>query len=280
MADERADVADVRDVRPRLVATDLDGTLLDSDGKVTDRTRAVLEALDEMGVPVVFTTGRPLRWMEELWEEVGGHGLAIVSNGGIVFDVAGHRIRQSRTIPVDVLRAVADLVRRGIPGTAFALEATHGFSREADFFPRLAASRMPGTPIGRLEDIADDQVVKLLARHEELEAEPFWEHVEALVGDLVTTTWSSMGPLVEISGAGVTKASTLEMLTSDLGVDRSEVVAFGDMPNDLPLLGWAGRSYAMSNGHRSVLDLAQHVAPSNDEDGVAQTLSELFGLDA
>ena len=280
MADARADVVDVRDVRPRLVATDLDGTLLDSEGKVTDRTRAVLGALDEMGVPVVFTTGRPLRWMEELWEEVGGHGLAIVSNGGIVFDVAGHRIRHSRTIPVEVLRTVAEVVRSGVPGTAFALEATHGFSREADFFPRLAASRMPGTPVGRLEEIADDQVVKLLARHEELEAEPFWHNVEALVGDLVTTTWSSVGPLVEISGAGVTKASTLELLTAELGVDASEVVAFGDMPNDLPLLGWAGRSYAMSNGHHSVIDLAQHVAPSNDEDGVAQTLSELFGLDA
>ncbi|MGN0063488.1 MAG: Cof-type HAD-IIB family hydrolase [Nocardioides sp.] len=277
MADE---LLDPRDVRPRLVATDLDGTLLDSEGKVTDRTRAVLGALDEMGVPVVFTTGRPLRWMEELWEEVGGHGLAIVSNGGIVFDVAGHKISRSRTIPVDVLVRVGEILRETIPGTAFALESTHGFSREAEFFPRLAVSRMPDTPIGRLEEIADDQVVKLLARHETLEAEPFWHEVEAQVGSLVTTTWSSMGPLVEISGSGVTKASTLEMLTADLGINAAEVVAFGDMPNDLPLLGWAGRSYAMSNGHRSVIDLAQHVAPSNDEDGVAQTLAALFGIDA
>ena len=271
---------DLPGVRPRLVATDLDGTLLDSNGHVTDRTRAVLGALDEMGVPVVFTTGRPLRWMEDLWEEVGGHGLAIVSNGGIVYDVAGHRISHSRTNPREVLLRVGDLIRDGVAGTAFALEATVGFAREADFFPRLAASRMPGTPVGRLEEIADDAVVKLLARHESLEAEPFWHAVEALVGDLVTTTWSSMGPLVEISAAGVTKASTLEMVTADLGVAAAEVVAFGDMPNDLPLLGWAGRSYAMSNAHPSVIECAAHLAPSNDEDGVAQTLADLFGLDA
>lgn len=271
---------DLPGVRPRLVATDLDGTLLDSNGHVTDRTRAVLGALDEMGVPVVFTTGRPLRWMEDLWEEVGGHGLAIVSNGGIVYDVAGHRISHSRTIPREVLLRVGELIRDGVAGTAFALESTVGFAREADFFPRLAASRMPGTPVGRLEEIADDAVVKLLARHESLEAEPFWHAVEALVGDLVTTTWSSMGPLVEISAAGVTKASTLEMVTADLGVAAAEVVAFGDMPNDLPLLGWAGRSYAMSNAHPSVIECAAHLAPSNDEDGVAQTLADLFGLDA
>ena len=59
---------------PRLVATDLDGTLLDSEGRVSARTRAVLDELDAAGVPVVFTTGRPIRWMEELWEAVGGHG--------------------------------------------------------------------------------------------------------------------------------------------------------------------------------------------------------------
>ncbi len=78
---------------PRLVATDLDGTLLHSDGTVTARTRAVLDELDGLGVPVVFTTGRPIRWMEELWADVGGHGLAICSNGGIVYDVAERRVR-------------------------------------------------------------------------------------------------------------------------------------------------------------------------------------------
>ena len=85
---------------PRLVATDLDGTLLDSEGRVSVRTRAVLDELDAAGVPVVFTTGRPIRWMEELWEAVGGHGLAICSNGGIVYDVARREVRTARTIPL------------------------------------------------------------------------------------------------------------------------------------------------------------------------------------
>ncbi len=263
--------------RPRLVATDLDGTLLDGEGKVSARTREVLLALDAIDVPVVFTTGRPLRWMVDLWDDVGDHGLAIVSNGGIVYDVHERSIRTSHAIAPDVLIQVGAILRDQIPGTSFAVESTRGFSREEGFFPRLAVSTMPDVPVGPLEQIIDDSVVKLLARHEELGPEVFWERAESLVGDLVTTTWSSVGTLVEISAAGVTKATTLADLTLDLGIAREDVVAFGDMPNDLPLMSWAGRSYAMSNGHHSVRELADHVAPSNGEDGVAVTLSRLFG---
>lgn len=264
---------------PRLVATDLDGTLLHSDGTVTAGTREVLRALDARGVPVVFTTGRPIRWMEQLWDEVGGHGLAILSNGGIVYDVARRRVRTARAIPVDVLLDVGRALREAVPGTTFALETTTGFAREHDFVPRVRVNRVPDVPTGALEDIVDDTVVKLLARHEDIEPEPFWRQVEQVVGERVVTTWSSVGALVEISAAGVTKASTLSVLAAELGVGPDEVVAFGDMPNDLPLLEWAGTSYAMANAHASVRELADRVAPTNDDDGVAAVLSGLFGLD-
>ena len=132
--------------------------------------------------------------------------------------------------------------------------------------------------IGPMEQILDDTAVKLLARHEDLEPEKFWAEVESHVGHLVTTTWSSTGALVEISAAGVSKASTLELLCLERGVDASEVVAFGDMPNDLPMLAWVGTSYAMANAHPTVQELADHVAPSNEEDGVAAVLAEIFDL--
>ncbi len=263
---------------PRLVATDLDGTLLHTDGTVTARTRAVLTALDSLDIPVVFTTGRPIRWMDDLWSDVGGHGLAICSNGGIVYDVATHSVTRSCTVDVDTLITVGRLLRAAIPGTTFALETTTGFAREEGFLPRLNVNAIPGVPLGPLESIVDDTVVKLLARHDELTPEPFWALVESTVGHLVTTTWSSMGTLVEMSAVGVTKASTLERLAADRGVRAAEVIAFGDMPNDLPLLQWAGSSYAMANAHPSVLALAANRAPRNDEDGVASVLSDVFGL--
>ncbi len=263
---------------PRLVATDLDGTLLHTDGTVTDRTRAVLTALDDLGIPVVFTTGRPIRWMEQLWEEVGGHGLAICSNGGIVYDVARRAVRTARTIPADVLLEVGEAIRREIPGTSFALEKTTGFAHEHAFMPRLAVNTATDIPTGALAEIADDTVVKLLARHEELDPEDYWRRVETVVGQQVVATWSSVGTLVEISAAGVTKATTLATLAADLGAAPDEVIAFGDMPNDLPLLEWAGTSYAMANAHPTVLAMADHTAPHHDEDGVAAVLSRVFDL--
>ena len=260
----------------RLVATDLDGTLLHTDGTVTPRTRAALTAVEDLGVTVVFVTGRPSRWMDELWEHVGGHGLAVCSNGGIVYDVSTHAVRQARPIPVDVGLQVAERLREEIPGTTFALERTTGFAKEPAFRER---HRLPDhIDVGPLAELFDDRAVKLLARHEELEPETFWAEADRLVGHLVTTTWSSVGALVEISAAGVTKASTLALLCDELGISPDEVVAFGDMPNDLPMLEWAGTAYAMANGHPSVVELADRQAPSNEEDGVAAVLEELFDL--
>lgn len=260
----------------RLVATDLDGTLLHTDGTVTAYTRKVLDELDRRGVHVVFVTGRPIRWMDSLWDAVGGHGLAICSNGGIVYDVASHSIRTARTIDPETCVEVARLLRRGIPNTAFAVEKTGGFGLEDHWVVRHESAR--DIPRSRLERAVDGTVVKLLAQNEELSPEPFWERVEELVGHLVTTTWSSTTAMVEMSALGVTKATTLEHLAAELGVAAYEVVAFGDMPNDLAMLAWAGSSYAMANAHPTVLGMAAHRAGPNDEDGVARTLAELFGL--
>lgn len=261
---------------PRLVATDLDGTLLHSDGTVTERTRAVLAELDARGVPVVFTTGRPVRWMEDLWDDVGGHGLAICSNGGIVYDVAQRRVRDFRPVPREVGLAIAELLREAVPGTALAIEHTAGWASEADF-PTRPDDRAERSR-GDYAEIYREDVVKILAMHRELDPEEFWRQVEAVVGDQVVTTWSSSFALVEISAAGVTKATTLATIAAEMGLGPEEVVAFGDMPNDLAMLEWAGTSYAMANAHPSVRDLADHLAPSNDDDGVAMVLSDLFDL--
>ena len=260
----------------RLVATDLDGTLLHTDGTVTARTREVLTAVEELGVTVVFVTGRPVRWMDDLWEHVGGHGLAIVSNGGILYDVHARAVRMARTIPVEVGLETAKTLRDAVPGTTFAMERIEGFAKEPGFMPRLPPP--PDLVEGPADQILDDHVVKLLARHDEMEPEQFWAEVESHVGHLVTTTWSSVGALVEMSAAGVSKASTLQLLCEDRGIDPSQVLAFGDMPNDLPMLEWAGTSYAMANAHPSVRRLAENVAPSNEEDGVAAVLAQLFDL--
>ena len=261
---------------PRLVATDLDGTLVRTDGTVSPYTHDVIATLDDIGVPVVFVTGRPLRWAEEVFEYVGGHGLAVVSNGALVWDVAGDRVDLTRTIPVDLGVAACAAIREAVPGVAFAVETLEGIALEHEFLERHPVPA--GSRRGSIDRVFDAPALKLLARHEELTPREFWDRAEAAVGDDVVVTWSSTSALLEISARGVTKASTLELLCERLGVGRDHVLAFGDMPNDIPMLAWAGTSYAMANAHPTVIDAADHVAPANDEDGVATVLAGLFDL--
>jgi Cof subfamily protein (haloacid dehalogenase superfamily) len=262
--------------RPRLVATDLDGTLVRSDGTVSAYTREVLEELDRRGVPVVFVTGRPLRWAEDVFEYVGGHGLAIVSNGGLVWDVARSDVHLLRPIEPRVGLEVCALIRDAVPGSAFAVESLSGIALEDGFLERHPLPEEARR--GSIEELFEETSVKLLVRHEELPAEEFWDRVMLAVGDRVVVTWSSTSALLEISGAGVTKASTLALLCADHGVAAEDVIAFGDMPNDLPLLGWAGTSYAMADAHPLVTAAADRVAPGHDDDGVARVLAGVFDL--
>jgi len=134
-----------------------------------------------------------------------------------------------------------------------------------------------GSPVGPLEELWDEPAVKLLVRHPGLNPDTLRDRVVAAVGDRAVATWSVPG-LVEISAPGITKAARLVQVADELGVAASEVVAFGDMPNDLPMLEWAGTSYAMANADPAVLAAATRVAPANDDDGVAAVLGELFGI--
>lgn len=266
---------------PRLVATDLDGTLLAADGAVSPRTREVLLELDRRGVPVVFVTGRPLRWMSDLWAEVGGHGLAVCSNGAIVYDVAAGAVRRAHGLPGDVLHEVATLLRERLPGTVVAMETVEGFARETAWQGHDRRTD-PGDVrvVDDLRRFGTDgpATVKLLARLDGADPEDFWRRATEVVGDLATVTWSSSFALVEISAPGVTKASTLAGLCDDLGVGAADVIAFGDMPNDIPMLAWAGRGCAMADAHPSVREAADEVVGRHDRDGVAAALAAVFGL--
>jgi Cof subfamily protein (haloacid dehalogenase superfamily) len=260
---------------PRLVATDLDGTLVRSDGTVSPYTADVLARLEKRGVPVIFVTGRPLRWAELVFEHVGSLGLAIVSNGALVWDVAAHTARLERTIAPDLALEVASRLRAAVPGSQFAVEALAGFAMEPGYVRHLNDGEARRAPI---EHLLDAPLLKLLARHEEHAPDDYWHLAEAAVGDLVTVTHSSTTALLEISGAGVTKASTLEQVAADLGVGPADVIAFGDMPNDIAMLSWAGTSYAMADAHPRATEAAGHLAPSAADDGVARVLAEVFDL--
>ncbi|HEY9410606.1 MAG TPA: HAD family hydrolase [Jiangellaceae bacterium] len=264
---------------PRLVATDLDGTLLRSDTTVSARTIAALRGVEAAGGTVVLVTGRPVRSMRPVAEAVGHTGLAVCANGAVVVDLHDESIVETYPLDPAAAFAVVEAVRATVPEVTFAVETTAGFAQEPGYptHPLDARTRLR---TGAIDDLIDAPVIKLIVRHEQIGADELMAAITDVAGSFAEITHSSHIGLLEVSGTGVTKASTLAVVAGERGIDAADVVAFGDMPNDLPMLAWAGRSYAMANAHRDVLAAVEQVAPVNDDDGVAQVLEELFDLPA
>lgn len=258
----------------RLVATDLDGTLLDSSGGVSARTRAALAAAEAAGTTVVFVTARPIRWVDDLRDLLGAHGVVLCGNGAVVYDVRRREVLESSPLPSASALAAVRAIRGAVPDAAFARESLDGFAKEGGFVERGPVP--DGSPVGPIEQVLGDRVVKLLVRSEVLAPEVLLERVTTAVGARATVSASSSTALAELSAPGVTKAETLERFARARGIERTEVVAFGDMLNDLPMLAWAGRSVAVANAHPLVLEQADGMTGSNDDDGVAQELERLL----
>ncbi|MFJ2771597.1 Cof-type HAD-IIB family hydrolase [Streptomyces sp. NPDC087300] len=273
--------------RTRMIATDLDGTLLRDDKSVSDRTVAALAAAEEAGVEVFFVTGRPARWMHVVSDHVHGHGLAICGNGAAVVDLHGgpgaHRFVKLRELEREIALDVVRRLRAAAPGTSFAIERTGGLHHE-EAYPPLHME--PGESVAPAEKllaanpehsaVTDQPVLKVLAHHPELAPDEFLVVARAAVGDRATVTRSSPSALLEISGPGVSKASTLELCCAERGITPEEVVAFGDMPNDIEMLTWAGTSYAMGNAHPDVVAAASGRTVANNEDGVAVVIEQIL----
>ena len=258
-----------------MVATDLDGTVVRSDGSISERTRQVLARVEEAGAILVLVTGRPPRWMPPIVEATGHRGVAICANGALVYDLHTSTVVRHNLLSTSALADIVAALRRDVPGIAFAVERHDtGFAHEPSYRPRWDSS--DAKAVRPIEELLGDGAVKLLGRHEEMDADALLAAAHRSVGDLGTLTHSSHDGLLEISAVGVSKASALAELAAEHDIDASEVVAFGDMPNDVPMLAWAGVGVAVANAHPDVIAVADEVTASNDDDGVAGVLSRWF----
>jgi hydroxymethylpyrimidine pyrophosphatase-like HAD family hydrolase len=262
------------DVRPiKLVASDLDGTLLRPDETVSERTMAAILATRRAGIILVLVTGRPPRNLGPIAERLGVGGIAICANGAVVWDLDTGTILDLTPLAADLAIRLVRALRAAIPGALFAVELEGGFGREAGWADGLLPAAPDALEADALELITGP-VTKLLLRHPTL---PFAEvagRARAAVGEQAVVTWAGTR-VVEISAPGVTKAFALERLCRRLGIRPQEVVAVGDMPNDLAMLAWAGRSVAVANAADEVLAAADEVTASNVDDGVALVLERV-----
>jgi Cof subfamily protein (haloacid dehalogenase superfamily) len=256
----------------RLAAIDLDGTLLRPDGTLSERSRAALGRARAAGIRVVLVTARGPRSVRVLAAELGLDGSAICSNGAITLDLASGEVVRTQPLGAEIAARLVRELRTRLPGILFAAE-----SEEIGLEPGFAAWEWEppaGTRYADGLELVAEPVAKLIVRHETHALEAIAEAARELAGGDAAVTIP--GPwTVEISAAGVSKAAALAELCAELGVAPEEVVAFGDYPNDLPMLEWAGHAVAVANAHPDVLRAADEITASNADDGVALVLERL-----
>lgn len=265
--------------RPKLIGTDLDGTIVAEYGKISNRTIEAFTAAHELGIEIFFVTGRPPRWMPEI-KNAFGFGNAICANGALHYDLLNDLVLEEWLISTDNQLEFINRMRAHIPGVNFAVEYGDEFHHETAYIPRWDVG-VDNQPCTTIEERITQPAFKMLARcsNEELTSDQMLQVAQTHCSDLVTITHSNRSEsLLEISALGVSKGQTLAKIAARSGLGAADAVTFGDNPNDFSMLAWADRSWTLADGHEDAAKYAKFVTDGHQEDGVAKVIEELLLL--
>jgi Cof subfamily protein (haloacid dehalogenase superfamily) len=270
--------------RPKLVATDLDGTLLDSAGEVSPRTRAALEACWDAGLPVVGVTGRGPRLLDSVRVALDGRGIAVLAQGGFVVDLERDEVLRTVGLPRDrattVIEAIEDVAGELIVAVEDASEQAevHGPLRVQHGFDWPYPE--PAHLLPRDQVLPPGAVLKVFLRSSTLGQDELLALARSVVDPVeAEVTHAGLG-FIEVLPPGITKASGLAIALERYGVGFGDVLVFGDMPNDLPMITAVaeagGRAVAVANAHPDVLAATTGLTSGHDADGVARYLEAVL----
>ncbi|MEV5802627.1 HAD family hydrolase [Streptomyces collinus] len=259
-----------------LIATDLDGTLLRADDTVSDRSLAALERVARAGARHLVVTGRPAPRVRPLLVTLGCTGLAVCGQGAQVYDAGADRMLWSVRLDRELAETALGKIEAEV-GQVYAAVDQDGVDGLTLIEPGylMPHPTLPAVRVGRRDDLWREPISKVLLRHQTLSDDALASIARSAVGSLATVTMSGPGT-VELQPCGVTKATGLALAADRLGLAADRALAFGDMPNDIPMFDWAGRGVAMANAHPELKAVADEVTTSNEDDGIAVVLERLF----
>lgn len=260
----------------KLVATDLDGTLLRSDDTVSQRTRDALAAVTAAGAAHIVVTGRAVPWTRHILDDLGYDGLAVCGQGAQVYHAGEHRLLTSLTLDRQLAGLALSKIEAEVGPLALAA-SRDGLDGEVLIAPGYRAQEgpLPYMPMKDPSELWAAPLNKLYIQHPELGDDELARAARATVGGLVDVVMAGPG-IVEILPLGLSKATGLSLAARRLGVRGADTIAFGDMPNDIPMFGWAAHGVAMANAHDELKAVAQEITASNDDDGIAVVLEQLL----
>ncbi|MCQ8830662.1 HAD family hydrolase [Streptomyces malaysiensis] len=260
----------------RLIATDLDGTLLRPDHTVSARTRDALTAATAAGAAHIVVTGRTVPVARHILDDLGYQGLAVCGQGSQLYHAGEHRLLTSVTLDRQVAQLALAKLEAEIGPLALAA-ARDGLDGEVLFGEgyRMDHDGMSLVSFTDPAELWSEPISKLYIQHPELGDDALADAARTAAGGLVGVTMAGAG-LVELLPLGLTKATGLSLAARRLGMTAADAIAFGDMPNDIPMFGWAGHGVAMANAHRDLKAVADEITASNTEEGIAVVLEKLF----
>ncbi len=259
-----------------LVATDLDGTLLRNDHTVSRRTRDALAAAAAAGAAHIVVTGRAVPWTRPILDDLGYTGLAVCGQGAQVYDAGAHRLLTSVTLDRQLAGVALAKIEAEV-GPLYLAASRDGLDGEVLVGPGYEVhGALPAMPFTDAADVWAAPLNKLYIQHPELTSDELAEAATRTAGGFVTVTMAGEG-IVELLPLGLSKATGLSLAARRLGVKAAGTIAFGDMPNDVPMFAWAGHGVAMANAHPDLRSVADEVTASNEEDGIAVVLERLLG---
>ena len=265
--------------RPKLIGTDLDGTIVANYGFISERTKIAFTAANAAGIHIYFVTGRPIRWMAEIKENFN-FGLGICGNGAMLYDFLNEKILEEWLFSVEAQLETVKRLRTVIPPVTFAVEVNQQFHREKKYVPRWDIGA-DNVGVDQIEEVITAPALKILARcqNSEFSSDEMLVLANKELNGIATVTHSnSTDSLLEISADGVSKGATLAKVASRHGLTADDCVTFGDNPNDFSMLTWSSRSWAMADGHPDLMKYAKFQTDPHQEDGVAKVVERLLEL--
>ncbi|HBN95423.1 MAG TPA: hypothetical protein DDZ66_03915 [Firmicutes bacterium] len=268
----------------KLLALDIDGTLLNRKSELTPRTKSSILLAQGRGVKVVLATGRRLTNTLPLVHTLGLTEFVVVHNGAVIFSPQAGKTMSQRGIDLPIAQELVDkLDGLGMNYVVYTGESageqvmapvgswdepedllTHYLGESAEFVEKVKLDVPPVriSLIDRVEKI--DSFYRQLASYN--------GKMNAMVFGTERNIWRG----IEIIPANCSKGTGLAEVAKRLGLEAKDVMAIGDNVNDIEMISWAGLGIAMENGSKLLKTEAQRIAPSNDQDGVAQIIEELL----
>ena len=270
---------------PLLIASDVDGTLINESERIVPRVRSVITRATRAGTVMALATGRPPRWIFPVLDQLPVRPVCVCANGAVLYDSAYDRVLKAHTLSPEVMAEIAATAKAHFPGVPVGIAVERAgrsaFDREGELFQvspeYLHTWAATDHGVAPVEALVAEPAIKLLVRNAGLTSEELFRELRPLIPrERAHITYSVSEGLLEIMAPGVNKATGVQDLAQLIGARRDQVVCFGDMPNDVEMLEWAGLGVAMGNGVAAVKAVADEITGTNNDGGLADILERWF----